>query len=264
MNDFRLVLQQELVDRCRKNASYSLRAFAKSLDIAPSALSDMLNGKRPITPKTTRRLGLSLGFPLPKIQSFIEGESGVKTSKEPDFAQITLDTFALMSDWYHYAILELMKVRHFKSDAAWIAKTLGVSKNEINAAVERLTRLGLIEIDAKGKWRDTSDGFSTNISTTLGKPLTTASAKKLQTQILTQSIRALNEVPFEARNHTSMTMAIHPKHLPEAVEMIRKFRRKLCQTLETQTPATEVYQLSIALFPITQITAKSKNSGVQS
>lgn len=246
--DFKLYLQQELVERCRKNPRYSLRAFAKSLGVAPSALSDMLNGKRTITPASIERLGLALGLSLKDIESFKKHKASKTNATSLQFQQMTLDNFALISDWYHYAILELIKVQDFEPSVAWVAKALGINKAEAKAAVERLRRLELIE-ERNGKWIDVSEGFTTNIE----PGLTSSASKKLQKQILQQSIEALVEIPLELRNHTSMTMACDPADMPEAVKRITAFRRELCEFLERNKKPKEVYQLSISLFPQTQI-----------
>ena len=44
-------LKMELDSRIKKNPSYSLRSFAKSLNISHAALSQILNGKRNLTKK---------------------------------------------------------------------------------------------------------------------------------------------------------------------------------------------------------------------
>ncbi len=54
--DFRLFLQQELVRRCRENRNYSLRAFARHLNLEPSFLSKLLRGERNITIDMFRKL----------------------------------------------------------------------------------------------------------------------------------------------------------------------------------------------------------------
>ncbi len=41
---FRLWLREQFVDRCKRNPSYSLRAFAKFLQKDPSSLSKILPG----------------------------------------------------------------------------------------------------------------------------------------------------------------------------------------------------------------------------
>ncbi|OQW48824.1 MAG: hypothetical protein A4S09_13580 [Proteobacteria bacterium SG_bin7] len=244
-NDFRLLLQRELIERCRKNPKYSLRAFAKALGIVPSALSDMLNGKRTITPASIERLGLALGLELSEVKKYVKGQT---PTADQNYQQLTMDTYAIISDWYHYAILELMKIKTFKSDRAWIARCLGITKSEVNAAFERLCRVDLIRVDKKGNWIDTSNGFSTNIE---NSNLTSAANKRLQKQILEMSIQALETLSPKVRNHTSMTMPVNPKKLPIAIEKIKKFRRDLCELLENDRDISEVYQLAISLFPIT-------------
>lgn len=251
-NDFRSLLQQELVKRCRKNPKYSLRAFAKALGIPSSALAEMLNGKRSITKKTIEKLGSKLGMELSVIENMKLAHGSRKDQDEIDqanFRQLTLDQYALISDWYHYAILELIKVRSFQNDNTWIAKALGITKSQANIALERLQRLGLLEINDSGEIEVSSIGFNTNISGNL----TSTGARQLQGQILEQSLHALENFSIEKRSHTSMTMAINPSLIPEAKNRIAKFRRELCEFLESQGPQTEVYQMSLSLFPITSL-----------
>jgi len=250
--NFRLFLQQELIDRCRRNSKYSLRSFARTLGIGPSALSDMLNGKRTITLASIEKLGLALGLNPQEISHYQRAikktnDSIFKQQALLDFQQLSLDTYSIISDWYHYAILELMKLKDFKNETNWIAKSLGITKSEANAAVERLVRVGLILINKNGRWTDTSSGFSTNI---IDSKITSAASKKLQKQILEMSINALENLPADIRNHTSMTMAINIRDLPEAINKIKEFRRELCAFLERNDDATHIYQLGLSLFPI--------------
>lgn len=247
-DSFRLLLQQELIDRCRRNPKYSLRAFAKSLGVVPSALSDMLNGKRTITAASIQKLGLAIGLKPSEIKRHIKSP---ELNKGRLFQQLTLDTYAIISDWYHYAILELMKTQSFKNDLNWIVKTLGISKNEANAAFERLCRAGLLEISKNGDWIDRTDGFSTNI---IDSYLTSTANKILQKQVLEMSLQALESLPPTVRNHTSMTMPINPKRLPEAIEKIKEFRRGLCELLEDDDNLTQVYQLAVSFYPLSKNT----------
>jgi uncharacterized protein (TIGR02147 family) len=251
--DFRLFLQSELARRCESNERYSLRAYARSLRIAPSALSAILNGKRPITRNMKLRLGLGLGLSPKDVGYFQESKAEGASPKGPaqtlEFQQIALDAYAVIADWYHYAILELSHLESFQPDPKWIAKSLGITKSEVNIAVERLQRVGLLKIES-GSWIDTTpNGHATNIR----GDLTSAASRKLQRQILEKSIRALDEVPIAIRNHTSMTMAINPDDLPEAKERITNFRHNLCSFLERNGKPTQVYQLAIAFYPVTQI-----------
>jgi uncharacterized protein (TIGR02147 family) len=67
-----------------------------------------------------------------------------------------LDAFHLIADWYHYAILELCTCEDFEPRAEWVAERLGITANETELALERLQRLGLLEI-TKGRWKTRDD-----------------------------------------------------------------------------------------------------------
>lgn len=250
--DFRLLLQETLVKRCQTNPRYSLRSFARSLNIASSALSAILNGKRPITQRMKIRLGSALGLSATQIENYDEKSKNVYPQQ---FHQLALDTFAVISDWYHYSILELTYVRGFESSSEYISKKLGVTKSEINFAVERLKRIGFLkEID--GKWVDSSpnSGFITNID----DQKTSLASRKMQKQILEKSIEALETVSIGKRSHTSMTMAVNIKDLPKARELIKKFRRTMNSEMDSASVKTNVYQLHVGFFPVEKDEKESK------
>jgi uncharacterized protein (TIGR02147 family) len=255
--EIRLFLQAELVRRCKANPKYSLRAFAKLLGVESSALSKILNGKRsvsaPMLKKIARRLALS-----PSLLQTLEGQvverrgrhkesANIPTPFTPNYQQLTLDHFQIISDWYHYAILELIAVEGFQPKLSWISRSLGISVAEAQAAVERLQRLDYLEISSDGKWIDCA-GHVTNIKS----DFTTTAHRKLQEQILAKAITAIEEVPLELRDNTGMTMAIDQDLIPEARKRITAFRRELCALLQSGKKKNAVYQLGIALYPVTK------------
>ncbi len=252
---FRLFLQNELIRRCEKNPAYSLRGFARTLGCDVATLSKMLKGKRGIGRITILNLGTRLGLSPQEIEEFInkrqKGKRAINKRHDAsliDYQQLTLDSFKVISDWYHYGILELMRVDHFKPDPKWIARTLGLTVSEVNIAVERLVRVDLLEITPEGKWKDLTGGTST----TTGNPFTAAAFKKLQRQVLEKAITAIDEVPMEERDQSSVTMAIDSSLLPEAKERIKLFRRDLGKFLSKGEKRDSVYQLGISLYPLTK------------
>lgn len=243
--NFRQFLQEELVSRCRENPNYSLRSFARALKVEPSALSQIINGKRPLTEKMKLRLGSALGLSLHHLKK-LPTTNAITTSS---YQQIALDAFAVMSDWYHYAILELTYLDDFKAEAGWISRRLGITKSEANIAVERLFRLDLLVADKAGRWKDSSEnGRLTQIQ--LG--LSSDAARKYQRQLLELSKTALQEVPLSQRNHTSAAFCFDTKDLPRAIESIKTFRRQFAEEFQPKDKAREVYQIQISFFPLTK------------
>lgn len=252
--EFRLFLQEELVRRCKRNPRFSLRAFARTLDVEASALSKILNGKRSLTPKMLHRMCTQLGIAPDEVNRYEQTLSTARTTRrrplrnDDDFEPVGADEFTAISDWYHYAILELMSVDGFKPQSSWIARALGLSVSEVNFAIERLVRLGLLEVTPDGNWRQQAGQLTTSASS-----FTTAAFRKLQRQILQQAVDALETVPLSERDQSSMTMAISKAKLAGAKERIRQFRRELCAYLQDSPLHDEVYQLSISLFPVSRV-----------
>lgn len=250
---FRLWLQKEFTDRCRRNGRYSLRAFAKLLQMEPSSVSQILSGKRIASQKVVSQICARLSVAPEQAQAFqqeiLKRKKRIDTAElaSHDYFQVNADIFAVIADWYHYAILELTFVREFKSNPKWIATKLGISATEATLAIERLKRLGLIEEKNKKLVKTTAhltngpDGF------------TAPALRELQRQLLQKAIDAIDECAPEEKDITSMTMAIDPLKLPEARAKIRNFRRELCGFLETSGHQTRVYNLGVQLFPLSKL-----------
>jgi transcriptional regulator with XRE-family HTH domain len=71
-SDFRQFLEDELARRSQNYPRYSLRAFARHLEVDSSFLSKILNGKRTVTMRTIRMFGERLNLPGEQLQVFAE------------------------------------------------------------------------------------------------------------------------------------------------------------------------------------------------
>lgn len=240
---FRLWMQKQFTERCRRNPRYSLRAFAKALDMDASTLSQILSGKRKISKNIIKIICDKLSA-SPRERCFF-GLSSQDGNVDTDYYQVHMDTFSVISDWYHYAILELTFTPGFKSDAKWIAKKLSITVEEAKAAVERLKRLGLL-LEENGSLIKASR-FLTNSA----EVNTSAAHQQLQRQIVEKALVAIDEVSAEEKDITSMTMAIDLSNLENARELIRRFRREMCSLLE-DGEQTQVYHLGIQLYPVSK------------
>jgi hypothetical protein len=237
---FRLWLQKKFSERCRRNARYSLRSFAKSLEMDPSSLSQILSGKRPISKKMVGDICSRVAASPKELRAFGLLASAGHTE---DYFQVGLDSFAIISDWYHFAIVELTSVSGFKPDPRWIGRKLGITAEEAKAAIARLQRAGLLAFE-NGNLNRTTKCFTnqSNVSTS-------SAHRELQRQILQKALLAVDECLPEEKDITSMTMAVDESNLLRAREMIRKFRRDLCDLLE-DGEQSRVYHLGVQLYPV--------------
>lgn len=252
--DFREYLISEFKSRQVKNSKYSLRAYSKHLEIDSSHLSKILKGQRPLNEQLVATMGTKLGLSRPQIEKFKAGtpkpygkNRSLDTMELDDCYQLKLDQLALISEWHHYAIMEIMKHPRFEPRPAWLAKELQLNEDVITKAIERLKRIGLLEVQGDGSWKDISDGFSTHV---LGNDLTSRAHRAYQSQVLRLANTALFRVPIERRDHSTIVVASSAKKLREAKNKIKTFRRELAEFLEDCDEKSEVYHLSISLFPL--------------
>lgn len=250
---FRTFLRNELLRRTKKNPSYSLRAFAAALGMDASTLSKILNGKRPIGRKTIEQIGKKMGLSSHEIAKYlrITKEIDEETQLQQHYLTLAADQFAIIKDWHHFAIRSLISTKVFKPDRKWIAKVLELSVKEVDAAVERLVRVGLITVDKNGRWK------STGSLSSLGQ---SENYDHFYKQHLRKAIDAVREVPSNKTNFSAMTFTMNSEKLEEACTRIVRFRRNLANFLAEGENADEVYSLTVALFPLSRVykTAGSK------
>lgn len=241
---------EELERRSKLNPRYSLRAFAKSLNITPGGLSLILSGRRNLTKNTASRIADCLGLSPTIREIFLKNVNRGKLKTEPHdsndyYQKISADKYTVIADWHHYAILSLIETKDFEPNLNWIASRLGITTGETKAAIERLKSLGVLDVSSK-KWKQIGGPIKVENSSAL------SAAKKHQRQVLNKAIQSLEEDPFEIRDMASMTIAIDPNLVPTAKGHIRKFRRFLMELLESKGNQKEVYHLAIQLYPVSK------------
>jgi uncharacterized protein (TIGR02147 family) len=247
----RLWLSEEFTKRRSKNQNYSLRAFSNLLSLDPSTVSQVLSGKRPVTKKMLTHLIEILGTDPQTKQGLLNfSEKKVSKELENNYRQLTMDAFSLISEWYHYAILEFTFVQDFKNDHRWIARMLGITTTDVSLAIDRLKRLELIE-EVDGRLMKT-EVFITNFK----DGVTSTALKNLQRSIISMALDAIDNTPQDEKDITSMTFAIDVEKLPEAKEKIKVFRREMSLLLETGKQ-TRVYHLGVQLYPISKKTKEN-------
>ncbi len=239
-------LRAEYARRRAKNPYYSLRAFARHLQIPSGPLSEILVRKRPLSKKMAAKIAARLGFTVFETELFVNPATAKKLrykDASKTYQQISSDRFSVIADWYHFGLLSLMRTQDFKNEVPWIAKRLGISNTEVRSAMERLFRLGLIR--KKGRSFEPTG----NLATTQDVP--SSAGRQYLNQGLQQAASALENTPIELRDITSITMAIDPAKLPIAKKLIQQFRHNLAELLEEE-PSSEVYKLNVQLFPMTK------------
>jgi len=241
--NLRKVLRAELARRQKRNPRYSMRAFARDLATSHSALSEIMAGKRKISPRLLRRL-----LERMKISSADQGKLLTQQETGTPFEQLSITEIREQSRWYHSAILELALTRNFRSDPSWIARRLGLRTEVARRALKRLVELGHLRRLRSGRLVPAKQN-----TTTIGQVAARKILVEKQIQFTERHLDALKNLPVETCSMVGLTVAMNPEFLPEVRKRIYTFIREVSKALDSGTPvATEVYRLNLGFFPVTR------------
>jgi transcriptional regulator with XRE-family HTH domain len=150
-------LKEEFEARKRSNSRYSLRAFATFLGADHSTVSQVLRGTRRATPAQVRGWARKLGIPAEEISVLLaaaQSPDPATAKRQAMLMHWTAEAQAVVRDELHHSILRLCGRDDFRPDSRWIAQHAGVAVDDVNIALQRLLRLGLLELSGSGRWRD--------------------------------------------------------------------------------------------------------------
>jgi len=258
-NDFNYIdiLNAELEERLAKNNSYSLRAFARDLHISPSRLSEILNRKKGLSEKAAEDIADLLNLNKKEKDFFIlsvnsqharspkaktTASKNLKSKLKSKAHQISLDEFERAHNWYHLAILELIELKDCEHNAQWFAQKLKLQKVVVEAALDRLTKLGWLTLE-NGKYiaRDRESESTFDVPSKAIKTYHEEMLAKANQSLFTQSV--------DSREFLNMTLAFSQEEVSEAKEFIRKFQKEFAERFYADEKEKDsIYQLSVQLF----------------
>lgn len=257
--DYRTILKIELEERCRQNPRYSLRAFARDLEVSPGTLSEVFAGKHGLSRRAADTIARRLGYSEAEREAFCDLVESVgsrsetrrtlarvrleKNTVEPKYQNLQMDAFNVISDWHHYAILELTYLDQFESNLKWIASTLGIQEAVASLAIERLKRLGMIE-EKKGALNAVED------FTASPDGIPSRSLKNFHRQVLEKAVAAIQVQPVSERNFSATIMAIDRTKINDVKASIKTFQRSISKQMSESKKKNSVYCLSVQFFRI--------------
>lgn len=246
-------LHDVLAQRQSSNSSYSLRAFARDLDIDPSQLSKIMTGKRVISSELAAQIAQRLKLDHAETMLFQESVHRVRPTIDSIRIPVSDQRFILddeshwkvIAEWEHYAVLSLCDIRDFQPTAPQVAERLGIDVVRATEVLENLSIAGLLTEDASGVLVKSHSV----VRTTEDNKSRARDASHLETLELGKQKIAL---PPELRDFSSSTLAIDMKMLPQAKMVIREFRMKMASLL-TEGDRSEVFQLAVQFYPLSKL-----------
>ncbi len=246
------LLKEELDKKKIKNPAYTLRTYARYLDMDSGSLSGILNERRPFplskVDLVSDKLQLSQEEKNKFITSIIQQKKNLTSkSSSPELKQFVLDeneSYEYIADWEFSAIPSLCKIK----DQVWNPETIA---NRLNISLERS-----LYVTAKLEEAELIKNYINNedevlVRFTTSEDIESKALQKSHTDGLNMGKEKIKNIETQLRDFSSLTLPVNTSKLPKAKKLIRKFRKDLNLLLE-DGEEDEVYYLGVQLFPLSQ------------
>lgn len=159
---------------------------------------------------------------------------------------LDLTQFSFISEWYHFAIQQMITRSPVPANAAQIKTKLKyeVTVGQVENALQNLLKLQVIEL--KG---DHYHAVEHSIRTPFDIP--SEALKTHHEQMIKNASTAIRTVPVTERQIHGRTLVIKKEDLNRAAEMIREFSDQFGVAMD-KPQGDQVYQLNIQFVPLTE------------
>ena len=253
------LINQDLALRQQNNPRYSLRAYARDLGLEPSTLSKIMKGIRPLPLKVAGDVAKRLKLDSVQRTRFLESLNRTRTnideikiSEEDDRFMLDESYHKVIAEWEHYAVLSLYDCVDFIAEASHISKRLGISEERAEEVLSNLLTSGLLAMN------DSGDLVKAHAVIRTTEDHKNKALVESHLEALDLAKQKLQGIDVELRDFSSSTLAIDPEMLPAAKTIIREFRMKMTSLLK-EGKRKEVYNLTIQLYPLTQLESQGKS-----
>ena len=254
------LMEQEFSYLAARHKHYSKRSFADLIGLSASMLCHVLKGRGALSVESAMHIADVLGWSPTKKYSFLDlvkksrnSNASKKSSRNADsqivpqniaLAETTLhaDLFASISDWYHGAILELIKVPNACGDVTGIAEMLNIPKATVRDSLQRLERLGLVQKNCD-VWRAAPHD---NIQV---PSVPSEAIRNFHKGMLNKAWESLDKDSFNNRICTGVIIAKSHKRMEEVKKRIEAFRIEMMDLLQ-EGERTQLFHLALQFFPV--------------
>lgn len=265
--DYRDLLKSYYEQRKKEMPFYSYRMMGDKLSLDSSYLYRVLQKKQHlpahVIPAAKELLGLSGRsgeyFDL-LVAAGIAKNADKKSElmakavalRDVDRHSLQQAELKLLENWWIPAVRAYLELNGGIVNIKKIAKDLcpPITEEQATEAIEILKEVGLVKNVASGRLALTETHL------TVGGPEKSAAVRHFQKQVLFLASEALENVPVNERNISTLTLSVDQACFDDLGEMLREFRRLVQKRVDESKRPDRVMQLSMAFYPVTKINGK--------
>lgn len=220
--DPRLYVRDELEMRQKRRPQYSMRAFARDLEISPSFLCEFLAGRQGLSRARAQWIAEKIKLTSEQSEHFwdlIQSRFGypenvkkaatvrVLDRAKSTVSHLNLERFHLVADWYCFPLLEILGLPVGPKDLNEISRYLDVPVENLQSAAERMERLGLLS-------RENDTYRVLTAITTVGENVDDRAVQIAHQQTLLKHAQASDEKPLSERDNCTVAFAVQHADWP--------------------------------------------------
>lgn len=264
--DYRETIKTELERRISRNSGYTLRSYARDLQISVSSLSLILNKKQGLSLKSAIAMAIRLKLEKAELDFFLESVKSQharapkdRTTAEEKLksllskhrqAEYKILSFKQISRWYHFAITEYLR-SHPNAKELEISEALSLDIETVQESIQKLLEVGVLN-KSRSKWSIKSEIISL-VSETPSRII-----RELHHEIILKAAHSIDNQNIDERDLASLLFSFDPKDFPAIQNKMKEFRRELLREYSTDAESSEVYCLSQQFFKISNTKRKGE------
>lgn len=244
---------------------FSYRYIQSKTGIDPGYLYKIFQGKKSLSQKKVPAIAKMLGFSKREKEYFtllvMYGQAKSNESirlyfeKMLQFREVPVRTmlageYEYYTKWYYAAIRQILSIIRFSGDFEALARMMvpAISSSEAKKSVNLLCKLGLVEKLSDGNYRTVDKFLST------GENWHSIAVRRFQQETIELANKALDSVPKEQRDISTVTITLTKEAFNEARERIRQFRQDMIELVNMEGDPEGVYHVNIQMIPIGRLT----------
>lgn len=253
------ILQREFDKKKEKNPRYSLRVFARHLDIDHSTLSQIFSKKRGISENLAKKMVGNMTLTHHEKQKFLTSvetcfarakkkkaaaaEKMTKISRYADAVVLHHDPANSITHWTHVVVYELVANQRINS-AALLAQKLNLPIEQINGIIRQLCDLKIFTLSSDGVISTTASAIHTL------NDIPAEAIVKYHASVAEKAAQAVKSQPILEREFQNLVISFSKDQMPGAKQMIRDFISEFSAKYYTEQKDTEVFSLAINFFSL--------------
>lgn len=231
--------------RKNKNARYSLRSFARDLNISSGRLVSIMQKKELPGEVTLGKIFSNLNTAEEEKDKILKDLKRARfKSKDHSFEKV-LDSAQVeqMGHWETWAIYTLMQRQDFDGSTEWLSHKLDLTNDFVTERLQALLDIGLVHFENKKYVLKVGN-------VTSGSGIPSKVMRELHKQFITRGLESIEQVDIRFRDISGITFCMEPDKMDEARTLITEFRSKMAGLVRSETPKSELYQLSVQFYPL--------------